>query len=184
MASSVVVDTRGDREALMSRGFLRNFFRPPRLSGATLDWSGSWEISRPAWPLRLGAALRKLLSESGVVALEGSAIDPDVERLLQPYLIAPLLEIRPGTVYPQSKCLHIRATDHGLTTLDGLVNSFAPPQVCSHLYAYEGSTLLLEWHDAFGDPIHIAGTVSPDVIAALCAALGVGPAKPPSHPVK
>jgi hypothetical protein len=61
------------------------------------------------------------------VALEGGAIDPDVEQLLQPYLRAPLLEIRPGTLYPRSKWLHIRATDGALKTFNGLVNSFAPP---------------------------------------------------------
>jgi hypothetical protein len=118
------------------------------------------------------------------VALEGGAIDPEVEHLLQPYVITPLLEIQPGTLYPKLKWLHVRATTNALRTLNELVNSFAPPEVCNHLYAYEGSTLLLEWHDAFGDPIHVAGTVPPVVIASFCAALGVGPAKPPSHPIE
>ena len=40
-------------------------------------------------------------------------------------------------------------------------------------------TLVLEWHDAFDDPIHVAGTVPAAVLAAFCSALGVGPAKPP-----
>jgi hypothetical protein len=34
------------------------------------------------------------------VALENSAFDSEVEYLLQPYAIAPLLEISPGTVWP------------------------------------------------------------------------------------
>lgn len=165
----------------MSREFWSHLVRPPLPTGATLDWSRAWEISRPAWPFKLGPALRKLLSRNGVVALEGSAIDPEVERLLQPHLTTPLVEIRPGTLYPKSKWLHVRATDDALRTLDELVNSFASPEICSHLYAYEEGTLLLEWHDAFDDPIHVAGTVSAAVIAAFCSALGVGSAKPPAN---
>lgn len=165
----------------MSRGFWSELFRPTRPSGATLDWSRAWEVSKPRWPLKLGTALRKLLSEDGCVALEGGPIEPQVERLLAAYVTTPLLNILPGTIYPESKWLHLRATDDALNTLDEVVNSFAPPEVCSHLYAYEGGRLLLEWHDAFSDPIHIAGTVSPEVIAEFCAALDVGPAKPPGR---
>jgi hypothetical protein len=121
-----------------------------------------------------------LLAEDGVVVLEGLSIHSEVEQLLQRHLIEPALEIRPGTAYPTSKWLHVRASSDALRTLNELVNTFAAPEVCDHMYAYEKGGLLLEWHDAFGDPIHVAGTVPADVIAAFCSALGVGPAKPPS----
>jgi hypothetical protein len=47
------------------------------------------------------------------------------------------------------------------------------------LYGYEDGTLLFEWHDAFADPIHVAGSISPAVIVAFCGKLGVGPANQP-----
>jgi hypothetical protein len=122
-----------------------------------------------------------LLSGDGVVVLEGLSIHPEVEELLQRHLIAPALRIRPGTVYPVSKWLHVRANADALRTLNELANSLADPEVCNHMYCYENNSLLLEWHDAFDDPIHVAGTVSPAVVAAFCEALGVGPAKPPSE---
>jgi hypothetical protein len=125
-----------------------------------------------------------LLSEQGVVALEGTSIHPEVKKTLQPYVIVPALEIRPGTLYPTPEWLHIRATADGLSTLNELINTSAGPEICNHLYGYEVGRLLLEWHDAFGDPIYVPGTVAPSVIAAFCAELGVGPAKPPSQTIE
>ena len=47
-------------------------------------------------------------------------------------------------------------------------------RLCSRtLYAYENSTLLLEWHDAFGDP-HVASTVSAAVVREFCSAWAEG----------
>jgi len=88
------------------------------------------------------------------------------------------LEIRPGTLFPKPQWIHARASEGALNTLDELVNSFADPEICDHLYAYEPGRLLLEWHDAFDDPILVAGTVPAAVMAAFCSALGVGRAKP------
>jgi len=121
-----------------------------------------------------------LLSKNGVVALEGVSIDSEVEQLLQPHIIAPTLEIQPGTLYPTSKWLHVRATDSALSTLNEIVNTFADPQVCDHLYGYENGTLIFEWTDAFSDPIHVSEVIEPAVIAAFCATLGVDPAKRPT----
>jgi hypothetical protein len=98
-----------------------------------------------------------LLSEQGVIALEGSSIHPEVKQKLRPHVIASALEIRPGTLYPTPEWIHIRATTDALTTLNELVNTLAGPEICNHLYAYERGTLLLEWHDAFDDSISRRG---------------------------
>lgn len=146
-----------------------------------LDRSRAWVVPAPRGPIHLASALRVLLSEDGVVALEGVSIQSEVERLLQAHMMAaPTLEIRPGTLYPTPKWLHFRATNDALTILNELVNSFASPEVCDHMYGYQDGTLLFEWHDAFTDPIQVAGVVSPAVIAAFCSELGVGPAKKPT----
>ncbi len=139
----------------------------------------AWVVSAPPRPIPFASAFRVLLSEQGVVALEGTSIHPEVKQTLHPHVIVPALEIRPGTLYPTPEWLHIRATADALSTLNELVNTCAGPEICNHLYAYQEGTLLLEWHDAFDDPIHVAGMVTPGVIAAFCAALGVGPAKEP-----
>src|SRR4051794_6056696 len=126
----------------------------------------------PPRPIRFGAAFRVLPSDQGVIALEGNSIRPEVKEALKPHTVAPALEIRPGTLYPGPEWVHIGATTDSLSTLNELVNTCAGPEICNHLYAYQEGTLLLEWHDAFDDPIQVAGTVSAAVMAAFCAALG------------
>jgi hypothetical protein len=163
----------------MANGFWKTLFRPGLLGGATLEYALAWEVSAPPRPIRLAAAFRVLLSEQGVVALEGVSIHPEVKGTLQPYMIVPDLKIKPGTLYPTPEWLHIRATADALGALNELVNTCAGPEICNHLYVYQDRTLLLEWHDAFDDPIHVAGTVSAEVMAAFCAAFGVGPATRP-----
>src|SRR5258708_2549810 len=165
-------------------GFWKQLFRPDAVTGAKIDHTRAWVVSAPPRPIPFASAFRVLLSVQGVIALEGTSIHPEVKQTLQPHVIVQALEIRPGTLYPTPEWLHLRATADALSTLNELVNSRAGPEICNHLYAYEDGTLLLEWHDAFDDPIHVAGTVTPAVIAAFCAALGVGPAKPPSHPIE
>jgi hypothetical protein len=164
----------------MARGFWKLLFRPSPVSGVKLDHSRAWTVPAPPRPIRLAAGLRILLSENGTVALEGLSIHPEVERLLHPHIVTPTLEIRPGTLHPTSKWVHVRATTDALKTLNDLVNSFADPEVCDHMYGYENATLLMEWHDAFSDPIQIADVVSTVVIEAFCSELGVGPAKRPT----
>jgi hypothetical protein len=162
-------------------GLWKQLFRPGVVTGAKIDHPRAWVVSPPSRPIRIASAFRILLSEQGVIALEGTSIHREVKLTLQPYVIPPALEIRPGTLYPRPEWLHIRATIDALSTLDELVNTSAGPEICNHLYGYENGTLLLEWHDAFDDPIHVAGTVSAGVMTAFCSTLGVGPAKPPSH---
>lgn len=162
----------------------KQLFRPSPVTGARIDHSRAWVVSAPPRPIRFASAFRVLLSEQGVVALEGTSIHPKVKQTLQAHVIAPALEIRPGTLYPTPEWLHIRATSDALSTLKELVNTCAGPEICNNLYAYEDGTLLLEWHDAFNDPIYVIGTAAPTVIAALCTALGVGPAKPPSRAIE
>jgi hypothetical protein len=124
-----------------------------------------------------------LLTENGVIALEGTSIHQEVRLALQPHTIPPLLEIQQGT-FPTSEWLHFRASDDALKTFDEVVNWFPTPEICVNLCAYEDSTLLLKWHDPFDEPIYVAPTVSDALITAFCSALGVGPAKPPSHTVE
>jgi hypothetical protein len=158
-------------------GFWQQLFRLGVVTGARIDHTRAWVVAAPSRPIAIASALRVLLSEQGVVALEGMSIHPEVKQTLQPHVIVPALEIGPGTLYPTPEWIHIRTTTDALTTLNELVNTLAGPETCNHLYAYEQGTLLLEWHDAFDDPIHVAGTVSAEVMVAFCSALGVGPAK-------
>lgn len=161
----------------------KRLFSRSEVSGATVDHTRAWVVPAPSMPIRIARAFRTLLSERGVVALEGVSIHPEVKQTLQPYTVSPAIEIRPGTLWPTSEWLYIQATDGALGTLEDLVNTCAGPEICNHLYVVDEGTLLVEWHDAFSDPLYVTGTVSAEVVSAFCAALDVGPPKPPSRSV-
>ena len=149
------------------------------MEGANIDHAHAWVVQAPSRPIRLASAFRLLISERGMVVLEGVSIDPEFKQMLRPYVTVPALEIRPGTIYPSTEWLHLGATSHALRTLEQVVNMSAGSDLCNHLYAYENGALLLKWHDAFSDPIYLAGTLSSPAVNAFCAALSVGSAKPP-----
>ena len=153
-------------------GFCKTVQRPAAMSGAALVYAQTWQVPAPPRPLRLARALQVLLSPEGVVALEGTRIDPEVKRVLRPFAVAPAIDI-PGGTFRRPQQIHIRATEPALTTLTALANSVAPSQMCDVLYAYEEGALLLEWHESFGDPIHVADTIPPELVHAFCVALGV-----------
>ena len=111
--------------------------------------------------------------------LENTPIDPEVEQSLREHVVPAALAIRPGISWPHSQMLHVRVTEDALLALGDLIMGLPAPQVCIHMYAYAGGAILLEWTDAFDDPIFIAGTVSEATIAKFCDMLGVTPTKDP-----
>lgn len=154
-------------------------FQSRELTGAFLEPAHSWKVRPPRKLNRLPAALQALLPPDSVLVWEGTSIDPDVERRLAEHFVPPALEIRPGTIWPQPKVLHVRATPQALQIFGELLESFAQPEICNNLYAYVDGTLLLQWHDAFSDPVYIAGTIPEPAIATSCSILEVGAAERP-----
>lgn len=140
--------------------------------GAFIDRSQAVIVAPPASLNNLATAFRIIVGKEGGLALESGRFDAEVTKLLQPYTIEPIFTIRPGTVFPRSRWLHIRAVDAALAVLEQLAMTLPGPQVCDHLYAYERERLLLEWPDVFEDPICLSSDVGEPELLAFCAALG------------
>jgi hypothetical protein len=137
-----------------------------------------WTVPAPPHLRNLAAALRMLLPPSGGIALECTDFDDDVRRELAPFASLSPPTIEPGTVWPRSKWLHMCATDAALSALGRLTIELPPPQVCNHMYAYDSQELLLEWHDAFNDPIKLHRNIPFDRALAFATTLGT---RPPSR---
>jgi hypothetical protein len=69
--------------------------------------------------------------------------------------------------------LYVGVTRDSLDALHELITTLPAPQVCSHLYAYAGNDLLLEWTDVFDDPVYISGLLPEAKVAEFGDALGV-----------
>jgi hypothetical protein len=140
--------------------------------GASIDPSNAWTVAPPDDPRNLAAALRVLLNETAAVALESNAFDAEVADELRPFTVDAPLKIRPGTLWPTSGWLHVRATDTALLRLGELTRTLPAPQVCSHLYAYDGDRLLLCWQDFSDGRILLRGDTPEVLVSRFSAELG------------
>jgi hypothetical protein len=150
-----------------------------REAGASLDRDHSWQLPAPARPDRVAEALGALLPTGAVIVLESSSIDQEVQQSFHDYVVPATLVIRPGILWPRSQMLHVSATADALGVLADLITGLPAPQVCSHMYAYAGGDLLLQWTDVFDDPIFVAGTMPEATVARFCDILEVIPVKVP-----
>ena len=164
--------------AIIMLGWLFKQFKPSGSGGAFLS-KGCWEVLAPSNHERIAAALEALLPAASVLVLEGTSIDPEVESRLSQHFVAPALDIRSGTIWPRPKLLHIAVSPEALRILQELLAIQAEPEICDHLYAYANGVLLLQWHDAFDDPIYIAGATTVAAVQQFANILGVPPAKRP-----
>ena len=54
-----------------------------------------------------------------------------------------------------------------------LTRSRAYPELAIHFHAYHGQTVLLEWHDAFTQPMLLSGNLSEQKIRIFAERLGM-----------
>jgi hypothetical protein len=149
------------------------------MTECTLAEADSNAIPAPHDNVLLPKALGCLLSHDSVIALESTRFDSEVERLLQPYIIAPRLTIRPGTGWPKSHWVHFEARPEALNVFEDLIKRIEMPVLCNHLYAYSQQGLLLQWHDAFtNNSIRVSLQLPQSAVVEFCSVLGV---KPPNR---
>lgn len=72
-----------------------------------------------------------------------------------------------GTLWPRPRFYHIPATTGNLSDLADLMEGFAEPELAIHFHAYCDGKIILEWHDAFTQPMLLAGTLHEEKVKAL-----------------
>jgi hypothetical protein len=116
--------------------------------------------------------LPRLVPERSVLVLESTATPKDLRDELLRRSIEPRLKIRPGTLLPTPSLFHLPLTQETGDWLADILEARAEPEVCTHLYVYNGDKVLLAWWDAPDDPIVVSKAVAEGSIATLCASLG------------
>ncbi len=124
-----------------------------RLDMARLFWEISGETDFPS----LFAALADLLPEGCVLYFERGSPSGDLEEFLQRHRIPERAHIAYGTIWPRPSTFHVPASAELLTRLADLTRSIAYPELAIHFHAYTDQAVLLEWHDAFTQPMFISG---------------------------
>lgn len=144
------------------------------VQGITLD------ISKPYYEIRgktdfpkLFGALSILLPQDAILYFEGGYYKGKSLAFFQRYAIEEQCHVAVGILWPRPEYFHVPATHEILLELSKLSGAIAEPELAIHFHAYRQGTVLLQWHDAFSDPMFISSTIPEEIVQAFAASLGM-----------
>src|SRR5262245_34096176 len=128
------------------------------MSGIRLDMGRPfWEVSGKTDFLALLMALPELLPEECVLYFEGGWPSGELLKFLQAHRIPERAHVAYGTIWPKPTVFHLPATPKTMSHLAKLTCSCAYPELAIHFHVYRDQCVLLEWHDAFAQPMLLSG---------------------------
>jgi hypothetical protein len=118
-------------------------------------------------------ALGDLLPDSSVLYFEGGSPGSKLLDFFTAHAIEEQIHVAVGILWPRPVYFHIPATPNNLLDLAELAESHAEPELAVHFHAYQNGRILLEWHDAFSQPMLIDGKISEKQVRRFAAVLGM-----------
>jgi len=142
------------------------------MGGIHLDMTRPfWEVSGKTDFSSLLAALSELLPEGCVLYFEGGSPSDELMRFLGKYSVPERAHVARGTIWPRLLVFHVPATAETIGCLASLMRSHAEPELAIHFHVYRDQTVLLEWHDAFTQPMLVSGELPEQEIKAFAERL-------------
>lgn len=132
-----------------------------------------WELSGEADFSSLLPALAALLPEDCVFYFEDGAPSGELARFLEAHSEQERAHVVYGTIWPRPLVFHVPATSEAITRLAELMRARASPELAVHFHVYRNQTVLLEWYDAFDQPMRLAGLFSEDQVGLFAERLGM-----------
>jgi hypothetical protein len=86
--------------------------------------------------------------------------------------VEPTVRIKKGTIWPRPDCHHVPLTVDAMEALASYLERHPAALLCIHLLVYRDDAVLLEWYDAFDDPIRLTRAIDESIVADFAAALG------------
>ena len=143
------------------------------MNGICLDHTlPYWEVYGLRTFTELFHVLRGWLPEGSVIYLEGGLPDTEINDFIATYSIPEQTHVAMGTIWPRPKVFHVPATEAILTELAGIMDHHAEHELANHFHVYCANTVLLEWHDAFYQPMLISGSIPEEQIKLFADKVG------------
>jgi hypothetical protein len=143
------------------------------MEGIRLDTSGAyWEIDGPRTYVELFNGLQDWLPEGAVLYFEGGSPDTEIDDFIGTYSIPEETHVAMGTIWPRPKAFHIPATPMILTELARVMEHHAEPELAVHFHIYREDSVLLEWHDAFSQPMLLSGVIPEEQVKIFADKIG------------
>ena len=129
-----------------------------------------WEVSPPDFSTFL-RHLPSFAPGGSTLCLEGVNAS-DLEAYLLERPAAYENEINQGFLKLRPKIFYMPVTEENLRGFAALTEKYAEPEVCDHLRAYRGGSIILSWHDLPSDPIYVAKEIDEFLLKDFCERLG------------
>ena len=139
-----------------------------------LEESQCWKVSGVRTARKVFDAVSHLVPDATHLFLEGSP-DPDIVTLLAEGADAVDYAAPFGTIWSWPQKSHrfsVRASSDLFVRLSVAASHHAEPEICDHLHLYRGQHALVQWFDAFSDPILISKAVSRERVERFALAVG------------
>jgi hypothetical protein len=156
-------------------GLLAKIFRAvPReeANGIRLDLTQPfWEVSGETDFPSLLTALPDLLPVDCVLYFEDGSPSGELLEFLRAHCVPERAHVAYGTIWPRPRVFHLPANPEIMSRLAGLTRRCAYPELSIHFHVYRGRSIVLEWHDAFTQPLLLAGHFSEQSVRAFAERL-------------
>lgn len=131
-----------------------------------------WEVDGPRTFEELLNALISSAPENAVLYLEGGSPDAEIGGFLAARSVPEVSHVAIGTIWPRPQVFHVPATSEALGELARIMGHHAEPELAVHFHVYRDDDVLLEWHDAFSQPMLVSGAIPEEKVKALADKLG------------
>jgi len=145
-----------------------------QLDGIQLDTNHPyWELdSKTNFP-RLLRALVDLLPDGCVLYFEGGSPGQGLLAFQNTRQMPEQSHVAVSTLWPRPRCCHMPATPQNLTDLAKAVKPWVTFELAVHFHIYRTTEVLLQWHDAFTEPMFLAGAFPENKVRAFADALAM-----------
>jgi hypothetical protein len=128
------------------------------MSGIRLDMTHPfWEVSGETDFPSLLTVLSDLLPEESILYFEGGSPSGALLEFLRAQEVPERAHVAYGTIWPKPRVYHLPGTPQTIRPLTEMTRSCAYPELAIHFHVYRGQSVLLEWHDAFTQPMLLSG---------------------------
>ena len=137
----------------------------------SLGRDAAWQVRGVGDAQKFFLALRALVPPESVLALHESQ-GKDVREFLREHAAATHTRVAAGTISPRPEIYHIDCSAQNLTALAELASCHAEPEIAIHLHVYRKEQVLVEWYDAFDDPMQLSGVFEEDDVMRFSESCG------------
>lgn len=136
-----------------------------------LDESNAWTVSGVRMADDFFRAVHSLVPDATHMCIEGSP-EPDVMAILAEAADDEPFKAPAGTFWSwprRSRRISVRVSEQLLLCLAEVASHHAEPEICDHVHFYRGPEPLLQWFDAFLDPLLVSKAVPRERVWEFCS---------------